>query len=106
MELQEFRTLVAQEPAVFGYFSTPECRVCKVLRPRVEAMLAEHYPNMRFVYVDCAATPETAAQHDVLTVPTVVAWFGGGEVFRKVRHFGVEELGGALERPYGLLFED
>ena len=106
MTLEELNTLVANEPAVIGYFSTPDCNVCKVLRPKVEALLEEHYPKIKFVYIDCVADPDTAAQSRVFMVPTLISWFGGSETLRKSRHFGMNELGAALERPYDMVFDD
>ena len=94
------------EPALLAYFSTPDCRVCRALRPKVADLLAREFPLMAGVYVDCAALPEAAARHGVFSVPTLIAFFEGREWVRKGRSVGLSELRGAIERPYGLLFAD
>jgi thioredoxin 1 len=104
--LAELRALVAGEPAVLAYFSTPGCRVCQALRPKVAALLASELPRLRGVYVDCAALPEAAGQYGVFAVPTLVAFFEGREWMRHGRGVGIGELHGALARPYALCFPE
>ena len=110
MEIQEFDSLealqayLASEVAAVVYFSTPQCNVCKVLKPKVAALLEKSYPEMGFVYSDVAGDAETAAQLGVLTVPTLIVYFDGRETARFVRTFGMGELQEAIARPYEMLF--
>lgn len=90
--------------AVMMYFSTPDCNVCKVLKPKVKALLASEFPEMRFFYVDCNEHPDVAAQESVFAVPTIIVYFEGRETVRNSRNFGIDELRHSLERPYQLLF--
>lgn len=103
--LQALQEFVAAEPGVLVYFSTPECNVCKVLKPRVLELLEQRYPHLRFVYSDVAREPDIAAQMGVLAVPTLVLYFDGRESGRFVRNFSLGELEMAIERPYSMLFE-
>jgi len=111
MQIQEFDTLaelqgyIASEAAVLVYFSTPQCNVCKVLKPKVAELLEQRYPQMAFVYSDVAKDAEVAAQLGVLTVPTLIVYFDGREADRFVRTFGMGELEAAISRPYGMLFD-
>lgn len=102
--LGELSTLVSSETGLLAYFSTPDCRVCQALRPKVWKMLHREFPRILPVYVDCAATPETAAHYQVFTVPTLLAFFEGREWLRAGRNLGLEELRQGLARPYGLCF--
>ena len=104
--LEDLRETIAREAAVLVYFSTPDCRVCQALRPKVAELLARELPRLRGIYVDCAASPDAAAQYGVFSVPTLIAFFEGREWIRKGRNVGVDELRGALIRPYGLRFSD
>jgi thiol-disulfide isomerase/thioredoxin len=101
--LAELEAVLAREPALLAYFSTPECRVCQALRPKVAELLAREFPRMAGVYVDCAALPDAAARHGVYSVPTLLAFFEGREWVRKGRSVGLAELHAALARPYALL---
>lgn len=51
------------------YFTAKWCSPCKQLRPRVEKMVAER--DLTLTIVDIDESPEIAAKHDVLTVPTI-----------------------------------
>jgi thioredoxin-like negative regulator of GroEL len=98
------RELVAECPAVLAYFSTADCAVCDVLKPRVFEMVASSFPHMTCCYVDSGEVPEAAAQFGIFTVPTVLAFFDGREALRRARHFGLRELVDGLGRPYRMLF--
>ncbi|MBN2797548.1 MAG: thioredoxin family protein [Deltaproteobacteria bacterium] len=102
---QNLNDLIASEDAVLAYFSTPECRVCKALKPKVLAMLSDEFPKVSFQYVDCEAEPEVAAQNMVFAVPTLVVYFAGRETTRLSRNVGMGELAEGIRRPYQMLFE-
>lgn len=102
--LEVFTDFLKSHPAVLAYFSTVECNVCKVLKPKVEEMVSNDFPEIRLIYVEINQVPEVAAQNRIFAVPTLVVYFEGREFFRKSRSFGINELFNDLERPYGLMF--
>lgn len=102
--LEEFSALLESNPAVLAYFSTVECNVCKVLKPKVEEMVCTDFPEIKLLYVEINQAPEVAAQNRIFAVPTLVVYFDGREFFRKSRSFGLIELYDELERPYRLMF--
>jgi thioredoxin 1 len=83
-------------PLLLAYFSTPQCNVCKVLRPKVEELLRE-YPTVEFLYVDSSLHPEVAGQHLVFAAPTIVLFMDGREMRRFSRNLAMEDLDRALE---------
>ena len=95
-----------EHPICVLYFTTPDCGVCKALKPKLAQMLTEHFPAIALAQVDCAAAPALAADMGVFAVPTLIVFVEGRESLRKSRSFGLHELAAALERPYGLLFGD
>jgi thioredoxin 1 len=101
---KEFEEIVSEKPAVLAYFSTTECNVCKVLKPKVEELIKADFPEVSLVYVETNQAPELAAQNRIFAVPTLVVYFDGREFIRKSRNFGLDELRQELQRPYGLMF--
>lgn len=101
--LDEFQAL-KREPALLAYFSTEACSVCKVFKPKVEALLDSEFPAMKMAYVRADVLPDVAGQHSVFTAPTILVFFEGHEYIRKSRSIGIDELREAIERPYHLLF--
>jgi thioredoxin-like negative regulator of GroEL len=87
------------------YFTSPECNVCKVLKPKVRELIDQKFPKMNLYFIDIAENPVTAAEFQVFTVPVVLIYFEGQEYIRKVRNIGLIELEREILRPYKLLFE-
>ena len=101
---EEFETIMTDEPATLFYFSHAQCNVCKVLKPKIEAMRDAHFPNMGMVYVDTVQFPEITAQLSIFAVPTVLVYLDNREFIRKSRNMGIAELTQEIERPYHLMF--
>ncbi len=100
-----FDEIIAEESMVLGYFSHERCSVCRVLKPKVEALLKEKFPNIKQLYCDVENSPKIAASHTVFTVPTILVWIEGKETYRLSRNIGLGELQQKLERPYNLIFD-
>lgn len=103
---EDFENRIHNVPAALCYFSTPDCQVCKTLRPAVGEMAVTSFPSLKLFYVNLASAPELAARLRVFTVPSILVFFEGREYIRKSRHFGMEELRQEIARPYSLLEPD
>lgn len=101
---EDLERIIDSIPAVLLYFSTPECNVCKVLKPKVKQLLREKYPDIALYYIDCTALPEVAARFSVFAVPTLLVYFDGKETIRKSRYLGIDELDDAIRRPFQIFF--
>ncbi|MGK9368638.1 thioredoxin family protein [Melioribacter sp. Ez-97] len=87
-----------------GYFSTPDCNVCKTLKPKVMELLEKEFPEVKFLYVDVSSSRELAAQLNVFAVPTLILFVDGKENFRMSRFVGLDELSDKIGRIYNLYF--
>lgn len=104
--IEQLNNLIETEDAVIIYFSHEQCNVCKVLKPKVAELLKKNYPKVKMFYSDTVKNPEIAAQNSIFTVPTIVAFMGGKEYFRKSRNIGIAELDELIERPYSMIFDE
>lgn len=102
LTLSEFKETLNQKPVYVAYFSTPQCNVCKVLRPKVEELAAQ-YENIGFIYINTEDMPEIAGQFTVFSVPTVVIFAEGREYKRLSRSFSLDEIQDYFERLLSLL---
>jgi len=102
--INEFNQILEDNNAVLGYFSNETCNVCKVLKPQIYKMLNDNYPQIKAIYVDISEVPEISAQNTIFSIPTIVLYLAGKEVFRKSRHIGVEEIKDIIARPYNMMF--
>lgn len=100
----DFEQLKQEKAALVCYFSTTECSVCHVLKPKVIDLVKENFPEMDFVYIESNKFPEVAAQNNVFSAPTIVVFFEGKEYIRKSRNIGINELKPEIERIYSKMF--
>ncbi len=101
--LDQLDQVLKEYPGVLLYFSTPQCNVCKVLRPKLTALFAEHYPEIHNCYVDTTVTPEISGQYSVFAVPTIILFLDGKEFVRKSRNFSPAELIEEIRRPWEIM---
>lgn len=100
----EFQNIVESKKAVCFYLSTPECNVCKVLKPKILEMVENNFPEINFCYVDLNAAKEISGQLSVFSVPTILVYFEGKETIRVSRNVHLEELREQIERYYKMIF--
>lgn len=101
---QELERLKAQNPILAVWFTGPDCRICKDLKPRLGALFSDHFPRIRLAEVDCAELPAAAASHQVFSVPVLMVFFEGRESLRMGRGLSLADLGQRLQRSYDLFF--
>ena len=102
----DFTSFIQTNPMCAVYYSAPDCNVCKVLKPKLFAMLSAEFPKIAIAEVDCEATPELSSQQSVFTIPTMIVYIEGKEHLRKARSFSPSLVADELRRPYSLLMED
>jgi thiol-disulfide isomerase/thioredoxin len=100
--LDEFNDWLGHHALCAAYFSGPDCSVCAALKPKLFELLQQRFPKLVLGEVDCALSPELAAQQTVFAIPTLIVYCDGREAIRKVRGFSLGQLAGELERPYGI----
>lgn len=103
--LSEFQQLTRSHKAVCFYLSTPECNVCKVLKPKVIELLKIDFPQIHFCYIDINEAKEISGQLSVFSVPTILVYFEGKEMIRTSRNVHPEELREQIERYYNMIFK-
>lgn len=96
--------LNSNTPALLLYFYNDSCAPCVALRPKVEAMITEEFPEMSHSYINAAQFPELAASNGVFASPTIVVFFDGKESFRVSKYISIDELAGRISRYYDMIF--
>lgn len=87
------------------YFTSPQCGVCQVLKPKLRQLFAERYPKIDWQEVDMQNQAELSGQHRVFTAPTLLIELEGKESARFVRNISERGVMEQLDRRYGLLFD-
>ncbi|CDQ20508.1 Thioredoxin [Halobacillus karajensis] len=89
--IEELLTFVREQPLSMVYVSRPSCSVCHGLEPQVENLLGD-YPKVKVREVNADEVPEVAGEFSVMTVPAVLIYSGGKELFRKARFVPIRDL--------------
>jgi len=101
---ESFIDITKSNKAICFYLSTPECNVCKVLKPKVVEMIESDFPEIIFCFVDLNEAKEISGQLSIFSVPTILVYFGSKETIRASRNVHVEELREQIDRYYKMIF--
>lgn len=104
IELDELDQLINQQPGLVVLFGGEHCGVCQVIKPKLETMLAERYPLLQMVYIDCQQSQSLCAQKSVFSLPVVQVYFDRQRFIEKARSFSLPALMDEIQRPYEMLF--
>lgn len=90
--------------AFLAYFSHQNCNVCKVLKPKVRDLIADHFPKIALYYINTLEHPEIAAAYSVFTVPAILVLFEGKEYIRESRYVNLERFYERIRKLYRLYY--
>lgn len=94
--------LLKAQPALLVLFGGAHCGVCQAIKPRIDGLMAQHFPEITLAYVDCEQTPDACAQHGVFTLPVVKLFVHGQLCLEMARSFSLQELRSRIDRIYRL----
>lgn len=91
-----------EAPALLILFGGAHCGVCQAIKPKLESLMAQQFPDIALAYVDCTLLPGCCAQHGVFTLPVVQLFMEGQLSLERARSFSLQELGAQIARVYRL----
>ena len=104
--IDELNEIIAGEKALMVYFFNDGCSPCLALRPKIQSMISEMFPNMKLVFVDSMKYPDIAANFKAFSNPVLLVFFEGKEYVRKSQFISISELQSIISRNYEMLFEE
>ena len=104
MTTTELENKVKNSKGIVIYFKNDACGPCLALRPKVEELVKNNFPEMEFVIVDTVQEPMLASAYTVYSNPTILIYFEGKEYIRKSKHISIGQLGQEMERLYKMVF--
>ena len=94
--------LLRANSALLVLWGGAHCGVCQAIRPRLEALMAEHFAAAALAYVDCADAPALCAQEGVFSLPVLRFYVHGQLALEYARSFGLQQVLGDIEQVLAL----
>jgi thiol-disulfide isomerase/thioredoxin len=91
-----FLSFVGRDGVTAVLFESPECSVCRAVRPVFEQVAGSHR-EARFGVCDVSVEPELARRLEISYLPTLLVAKRGVLVFRQPGRFSGEEIGRIIE---------
>jgi thiol-disulfide isomerase/thioredoxin len=104
MTTAELQTLINENQAVMLYFYNDNCAPCKVLRPKVQQMVQDEFPNIKFYLINTELQAVLSAHYGIFSSPTLLVFFEGKEYIRESKNISISELHEKTERFYSMIF--
>ena len=104
METIDIQNLIDGKQAVLLYFYNDNCAPCKVLKPKVQQMVQEDFPNIEFSLINTEQEQAISAQFGVFSSPTLLIFFEGKEFIRESKNISISELHDKIDRIYKMVF--
>ena len=101
--LDELNDCIRTEKSVLIYFSSQNCSVCSVLKPKLEEELSNVFTQMKLYEVKADHHKEIASSFSVFSFPTLLVFLDGHEFFREGKNISIHQFIENLKRPYTLL---
>ncbi len=103
----ELADLLQAHSAVLLLFGGARCGVCQAIKPQLERLGLDEFPQLATAYIDCQeAATSLCATRSIFALPVVQLWFDGQRFAEFARVFSIGQVRAALERPYRALTED
>ena len=103
-DVDKVKEVVEAKNFVLGYFTSTGCNVCKDLLPKIEEMLKK-FPQIKGIKSEADIDKRIVGEYSVFTVPTIVLFIEGKEVFRYARNVSIQELSNKIKRYYEMFYK-
>lgn len=94
----QFDKLLIENPMVLAYFSGEKCSVCLTLRPKVELLIEQQFPSVKYVEIKSENAPYITTRYNVFSVPVVMFFVEGRDYIREARNISIAELSAKMKK--------
>ncbi|MCF8361874.1 MAG: thioredoxin family protein [Prolixibacteraceae bacterium] len=101
----QFDKILADHPLVLAYFSGENCSVCNTLRPKVEMLVEQQFPSVKYIEIKSEKAPYITAKYSVFSIPVVMFFVEGRDYIREARNISLDELTKKMDKIVNL-YED
>jgi len=93
-----FDQVIATNTFVMVYLSGQNCAVCEAVKPKIEKLIVDYFPDVTLVEISTNQLPELATRLSVFTIPVILFFVEGKEYIREVRFIEISVLKQKIEK--------
>ncbi len=105
IDLSKIQDEIKSSQALLLYYYSDRCAPCVSLRPKVQALITDDFPEIKTLFINSDLYPEITAHFGIFSNPTILLFFEGREFQRWSKYVSIAQISEAIERPYSMLFE-
>ncbi|KOA20467.1 thioredoxin [Clostridium homopropionicum DSM 5847] len=98
----EIDKFIQESKLAFLYISSNNCNVCEALMPKIQEVL-EKYPKIIKKKIVIDDIQEVSGHLSIFTIPAIIFYIEGKEIFRRARFISVGEVEALIDRYYKLI---
>lgn len=102
--LEEVKEKIASKEALILYFSSKNCSVCQVLKPKLEKEIEKSFKKINFYEIKSDENLEISSHFGVFQAPTILFYLDRKEFLREGRNISVNAFLNAIKRPYEMFY--
>ena len=102
--LEEINKIIKSGNAAIIYFSSKNCSVCSVLKPKIESEVSKNFQKIEFFEIDCDKNLDLASSFGVYSAPTILFYLDGKEFLKEGRNISINSFINSIKRPYEMFY--
>lgn len=102
--LEEIVKEIESKKAIILYFSSKNCAVCSVLKPKIEQKVYETFEKIEMYEIKSDDLPLVTSHFGVFNAPTIIFYLDGKEFFKEGRNISINQFIEKIKRPYKLYY--
>ena len=95
--MSRFQELIDSDIPLLVDFSAEWCGPCKILAPELKKFAGHMRDRLRVIKVDVDKNPQVAMHYQVQSVPTLILFRKGRQLWRRSGAMSVSQLSSAIE---------
>jgi thiol-disulfide isomerase/thioredoxin len=95
---EQFDKILDDNPLVLAYFSGENCSVCNTLRPKVEMLVEQQFPSVKYIEIKSEQAPYITAKYSVFSIPVIMLFVEGRDYIREARNISLDELSKKMDK--------
>ena len=96
--MENFNNIITNEPLVLVDFFATWCGPCKMMHPVLEQLKEQMGDKIRILKVDVDNNEELSSQYKIMSVPTLLIFKNGTQVWRQSGALPLNALSEVIEK--------